>query len=73
MENLRETPFGSLPPSGPLTDSDLTRLPGGSASLVISDYLASNVIKDALVTVSWSESGVVKKVELRTLISQGGI
>lgn len=73
MENLRNTAFGSLPPSGPLADSDLSRLPGGSASLSISDYGSSSLIKDLIVTISWEESGVTKDVTLQTLISQGGI
>src|SRR5438874_2431639 len=51
MEILRNTAFASLPTSGTITDSQLTRIPSGSGSFTISNYPGYSGEKEIVVTV----------------------
>ena len=71
IEELRALGYASLPVSGSFSDLMLSSLPGGSASIAISDYDAKT--KQVTVTVSWVESAIGNRsVALTTLLSQIG-
>lgn len=71
MEILRNTQFGSLPPSGSFSDPSLSLLPSGQGKIVAVDV--HNGLKQITVTVSWQELGLPKQVNLNTLIYEKGI
>jgi len=73
IENLRSLGYAALPTSSSFTDAQLSLLPDGQAVMVISEY--NDKIKQAVVTVSWQESGSKNShnVSLSTLISEGGL
>ncbi len=73
METLRNTAFASLPPSGNFTDSDLSKLPQGTATQTLTNYQSSTKIKLVTIKVSWTESQVTKNAQLETLISETGL
>jgi type II secretory pathway pseudopilin PulG len=62
MEELRSTPFSSLPVSGSFGDPQLSRLPSGSGLLEIS---GSN-LKNIKVIVSWVQESKTKNYTLET-------
>lgn len=71
MEGLRAGGYAALPASGPFSDSLLSDLPSGSATMSISDYNAKT--KQVSLTVSWIEpAGGTHAVSLATLITQVG-
>jgi len=71
IEELRADGYSSLPNSGSFSDSLLSSLPSGSASMNISDY--NDKIKLVVVTVSWSEpNSGSRSVSLQTLVAQTG-
>ena len=65
MENLRNTQFSSLPPSGAFIDNQLSRLPSGSGQLAVS----GSDPKDIKVVVYWNQEGLVKNFTLETLFT----
>ncbi len=73
IDDLRTTPFASLPASGSFTDPLLSSLPSGQANLTVSDL--NSKTKQITVAVSWQESGSNPShtVSLNTLITQGGL
>ncbi|MEK7131652.1 MAG: hypothetical protein AAB797_02885 [Patescibacteria group bacterium] len=73
IENLRSLGYAVLPTSSSFSDAQLSSLPNGQASTTISQY--NNKTKQAVVTVSWQESGAKNShnVSLSTLISEGGL
>lgn len=73
IENLRSLGYAALPSSTSFTDTQLSLLPAGQATMAISQY--NNKTKQAAVTVSWQESGAKNShnVSLSTLISEGGL
>lgn len=73
MEELRNTPYASLPAGGSFTDPGLLSLPMPSASLAVSSYQGSADIKTVTVTVAWNEAGAGRNVELWTLMSKTGL
>ena len=73
METLRNTAFASLPSSGSFTDSDLSKLPQGTATQTLTNYQSSTKIKLVTIKVSWTESQVTKNAQLETLISETGL
>lgn len=73
IENLRKTAYTSLPSSGPFTDPDLAKLTSSSATLTISSYQSSPDVKQATVTVNWTQNGSPRQVILDTLIYKNGI
>lgn len=73
IESLRDTNFASLPPSGSISDQELTKLPGSSATRTINDYQSNQDIKQVVVSVSWTENEVPRNVTLETLITQNGL
>lgn len=73
MEELKVTPFASLPVSGPFTDPALVALPEAQGFLTLADYDGNAALKEATVIVTWQEGGDLKKAELKTLITPGGI
>jgi Tfp pilus assembly protein PilV len=74
IEDLRNASFASLPSSGSFSDSQLSSLPQGVASITVADYdPPSTKIKQVTVTVSWQEQSKPYQVSLSTLISQGGL
>ncbi len=71
IEELRQTNFDSLPPSGTFSDPALNELPGALAELSVSNYLGIVDMKHIKVTISWDESGGRKIYALDTVISRG--
>ncbi len=66
IEELRNTPFNNLPPSGPFTAN------GFAGQLTINNYSDSN-IKQVTVTVFWQDHSTTRQVQLDTLISKFGL
>lgn len=79
IEQLRLKGYNNLANSTvSVVDSRLSSLPQSSANAVISDCpvtVCSNneTIKQIVVTVSYQDDTQIKKVQLNTFISQGGI
>lgn len=73
IESLRGGSFLSIPASGTFGDSQLSKLPQGSAYLTVSDYGGSNKIKQIESKVTWYEQSVAKEIKLTTLISENGL
>lgn len=73
IEELRKTPFDSLPASGSFSDPGLSNLSSSTASLVISDYEGSSDIKRVTATVSWDMLGATRDIVLETLIGESGL
>lgn len=73
IERLRDIDYASLPTSGPVSDSDLSKLPTGAATRTITNYQSSTVIKQVSVTVTWEINGANRQVSMDTLIYQNGI
>jgi prepilin-type N-terminal cleavage/methylation domain-containing protein len=72
IEELRATPYASLPASASFADSQLSQLSNGSANFTISNYSSYTGVKEAVVTVAWTD-GRSRTVSMRTLIGTGGI
>lgn len=73
VEELKSLPFSSLPSTGPFTDSALSVLSQPQANLTISNYGGSAQLKEITVTISWQEMNKTKTVELKTLLTEGGV
>lgn len=73
IEEFRNTPFVSLPPSGSFTDPGLANLASSTASYTIASYQGSADIKQVTVIVNWDEQGMQRSTSLETLISKGGL
>ena len=73
IEELRNTPFASLPASGAFSDPGFSELASSTASLTLSNYQGSSLIKQATVSVNWWENQKQKTVLLDTLISNQGL
>lgn len=73
IENLRQAAYASLPSSGSFSDPDLAKLTSSSAMLTMSSYQASADVKQATVTISWTQNGSPRQVILDTLIYKNGI
>lgn len=73
LQELRTTPYANLPGSGSLTNSQLSSIPQGTASLVISEI--STGLTEATVTVSWRNPSATgtQQVNLATYIWQTGL
>ena len=72
MEDLRATPFASLPSSGTISDLQLTQIPSGSGNFTVNNYTGYTGVKELVVTVNWSD-GNSKSVVIKTLAGNGGI
>ena len=73
IEELKAVPFGSLPVTGSFTDSALTALPQAQANLTVTDHGGSASVKEITVTISWQESVGAKNIQLKTMLTNGGI
>lgn len=82
IENLRKQTYevlkGMESEEMVFSDSRLSALPSSAASYKVEDCPleicpSEEKIKKVMVKVSWSESGETKKVELTTLVGEGGI
>lgn len=78
IETLRKTTYSSLPscpsPAGcPVTDSDLSKLPLGSAKQVLDTYESSADMKLATIQVDWTVNGAAKQLKMDTLIYKNGL
>ena len=73
IETLRKMNFDSLPASGSFTDSDLSKLPQGSAAQTLSPYQTSPDIKLVTIRVNWIENGATKSITEDTLIYRNGL
>jgi prepilin-type N-terminal cleavage/methylation domain-containing protein len=73
IEQLRATPYASLPNSGSINDPLLSELPTGQGTLSISPYNAKT--KQVTSTVTWRNPGnnSLRSFSLTTLITEGGI
>jgi prepilin-type N-terminal cleavage/methylation domain-containing protein len=72
LQTLRAGGYSSLPASGTFTDTQLTSIPSGAASMTLSDYNATT--KQVTVTVTWADprTSKTKNVSLTTLIANSG-
>lgn len=73
IETLRNTAYTSLPGDGSVTDPDISKLPGGSAIRTMASYQSSADIKQATITVNWTEKGLAQTLSLNTLIYKNGL
>jgi len=73
IEELRVTPFASLPSSGVFTDSGLNDLTSSTAVLTVSDFGGNTEIKQINVSITWDEEGTARNLSLDTLIIDGGL
>lgn len=74
IENLKNTTFPSLPGSGSISDPDLTKLsPDATATRTVVNYQGDTDIKQITITVSWTEEGVAKQIEMVTLLYEYGV
>lgn len=73
MEELRGTAFTSLPSSGTINDSMLSQIPSGAGSFAVANYVSYSGMKEITVIVTWTERGINKQFELKTLAGSGGI
>ena len=69
IEELRNTPFVSLPSSGSFVDAGFASLESPSGQLTVADY-GSNQIKRVTVLVSWQEGGLARSVTMETLMAR---
>jgi hypothetical protein len=72
IEELRATPYASLPASSTFTDTQLSLLPSASADFTITNYSTYNGMKEMVVTVNWND-GRARNIVVRSLIGTGGI
>lgn len=73
LQDLRTTPYGSLPASGSFNNSQLSSIPNGSGQMTLTEI--QDGLTEAVVTVSWnnpSQSGT-QQVSLSSYIWQGGL
>ena len=78
IESLRKQAFEKGNGADSFYDNKLSLLPGSTASYEIDDCpigvcTLEEKVKQVKVEVSWSESGEIKKVELVTLVGEGGL
>lgn len=73
MEDLRGTALASLPSSGTISDSLLTKIPSGSGNFTVTNHGTYTGLKEIVVTVTWVDKGLNKQIQLRTLAGSGGI
>lgn len=73
LQTLRTTPYANLPSSGNLTNTNLSSIPQGAASVSITEVNAG--LSQATVTVTWrNPSGTAnQQVSLATYLWQGGL
>lgn len=73
MEDLKNTPFNSLPSSGSLNHSNLSLLMNSSLNLTMTSINPS--LKQAEVVISWKDesAGSVRSINLTSLLSDKGI
>jgi type II secretory pathway pseudopilin PulG len=73
MEKIRIKPFQDIvSTSTPITNQDLAKLPFGSGTTTVSDYLSTSSIKYVEILITWQESGASKNFRLDTLVTEGG-
>jgi prepilin-type N-terminal cleavage/methylation domain-containing protein len=72
MEDIRNTPYGTLPASASFADPLLTQLPLSAANFTINDFITYSGLKEVVVTVNWTDRKS-RNVVIRTLIGTGGI
>lgn len=72
MEELRAGGYAALPESSSFSDSQMSSLPGSSATMVITDFNTDT--KQILITVQWQEPGslIPRTISLTTLITKVG-
>lgn len=66
IEELRNTPFENLPPSGPFVDDGL------SGQLTVQDFEGHSDIKQVTVEIFFLDQSIQKKAQLDTLMSKFG-
>lgn len=82
IERWRSTPYNNLgnnlPDGDPVLDSRVDRLPSGSGAVLI-DECPAEICKNneeafrLMVSIKWKESGKDQKLEVTTIISEGGL
>ncbi len=70
VETLRANGYAALPVSGAFSDTLLSLLPSGSASVDITTF--NTETKKVVATVSWIERGANQSVALTTLVTETG-
>jgi len=69
MEELRGTPYDSLPPSGNFTDTSFST---GSGTFEVNSVAGFTGLKEIVVTVSWND-GIAKSVVIKSYSGSGGL
>lgn len=73
MEDLRNGGFTNLPSSGSFADSNLSRLPQGTATQTISNYSGDSTIDLVTIQVNWVENTANKNIKIESFFTKGGI
>ena len=79
VEELRATPYANLATGdSTLVDGRLSLLPNSSGTVSVSDCspticTSGEVMKQLTITVTWKDNNKTQKVELKTLITDGGL
>lgn len=79
IENIRKSPYTSLPGAGNFSDPDLAKLPASIANRAYSNYppgcspSCSADITLATITINWTDQGVAKNLKLETVVSKNGL
>lgn len=73
IERLRNIAYDSLPGSGTISDSDLSKLPQGTATRTITTYQGDTDIKQVSVNITWNLGSTPKSVKFETLMYRYGL
>jgi prepilin-type N-terminal cleavage/methylation domain-containing protein len=73
LQTVRTTAFASIPATGTFSDSLLSTIPNGQATITTTD-INSN-LKDVMVTITWRrpDNSSTQQVQLQTYIYRGGL
>jgi prepilin-type N-terminal cleavage/methylation domain-containing protein len=73
LQTVRTTTFASIPASGTFTDTQLSTIPNGQATMTVTDI--NSKLKDVSIVVTWSgpKNGSTQQVHLETYVASGGL
>lgn len=73
IQTTRTTAFASIPATGSFTDSALSTLPNGQATMTTTDI--NDNLKDVRIVITWlrPDNSSTQQVQLQTYIYRGGL
>ena len=73
LQDLRTTPYGSLPASGSFNNSQLSEIPNGAGQMTLTEV--QDGLTEAVVTVTWNNTTGTgsQQVSFSSYIWQGGL